>query len=894
MFRLTLRSALAHWRRFVLTTVAVVVGVSFVVGSFVLTDSLAASINQLLADATSRTDFVVSPAGQGGRGPRVALGGGGGGGGGGSRATARVPATLVDQLAAVPGVRAVDPTVVGGAELLDKAGQAKSFDITFVSNWPAHPDMSAMHLVSGRAPGGPDDVVIDTATAADRNLRLGSRVRVATVRGVVTARVSGLAVRGTGNLGSAGTIVAFTLAKTTEMVGAPGMVGGISVQLAPGADRTAVNAQLSAVVGPDFAVLSSDTLLADARARIQDRLNNFNGLMLGFAAVTLFVSGFLIWNTFSTVLAQRTRELALLRAVGASQRQVVWSVTGEGALVGVVSSAIGIAAGVGVAIGLRALLGGFGINLPSTSVVLAPRSIVVGLVVGLGVTMVSVIGPALRTRGVAPIAAMQTAALPPRRGGRRGPIIGVVLLAIGFVLGARGLFQTTLALTPRLESLGLSAGLVFLGVSAISRYLASPIIAALGWPFRLLGGVPSKLARQNAVRDPRRTASTALALMIGIALVATTLVLGESVKTAFGGALRSSIHADVVVSADGISPFDPTTLANLAKSPGVGTSVPVSFSRNRMAFVDRGRIGVSTGDLAAIRSVVDPRFLSGAFPGDDSHIAVSKSFADEQHLRLGSTITLEPDSAPDTSATSGSSGSAVIVDPNATTTTTTALAGGPAAPPGSRVLRVSGIYQRDELLDDSVARPAAIDGLSTNPPVTKLVLVTTAQDPTTVAHRLAKVAADVPNSSALVTDDYVTVQTNSLDTILGIVDVLLLFAVLVAGLGIANTLALSVVERTRELGLLRAVGMERRAMRRMIRIEGVLVALFGGILGLGVGIGFGAAVASALPVDTAQLTFPLPRLVGLFVAAGLLGVISAAVPARRAARLDVLAAVAES
>lgn len=863
-----------------LTTVAVVVGVSFVVGSFVLTDSLTSSINQLLSDATSHVDLVVSPASGGGRGARINLGTTGGGAG--RRSLSLVPAELVSAVTAVPGVKAVSATVAGPAELLDKQGQSGRFDLTFLGNWPAHPEMSALKMISGHAPSSNRDVVVDTSTAEQRGLRLGSTVRIATTTGVVTATVSGLAERAGGNLGAAGAFLDFTLPRATQLVGTPGMIGGISVELDGQADHVAVTAAIRSVVGPERSVLSADTLLADARARIQERLANFNSLMLGFAAITLFVSGFLIWNTFSTVVAQRTRELALLRAVGASRAQVFRSVLGEGAVVGLTSSLIGLLAGVGVAIGLRSLLGTFGFDLPSTGIVMAPRSIAVGLGVGLGVTMVSVIGPARRSTSVPPIAAIAAAAMPDARQSRR-PWLALAFAIVGLAFGARGVLMATLTLTQRMTWIGIGGALLFLGVSGLARHLTAPVIAVLGWPFRRLGSVAANLASRNAVRDPRRTASTALALMIGIALVAITLVLGESVKTAFGGALRASIVADVVVSADGISPIDDTTLASISKTAGVTSAVALPFARTSLKNSDRGRVGVTVGNVAAIAKVVNPGFLSGGYPTDDTRVAISKSYADENHLSLGSTMTLGEDNGAGNGGGSGGGNRArvaPVVDP--------------AAPPTPEVtVTVSGIYQRDELLDDAVAQPATIAPLTTVLAVTKVVLVTTDQDPAVVAQRLARVAATIPNSAAQITDDYVSTQTQSFDVVLGIVDVLLLFAVLVAGLGIANTLALSIVERTRELGLLRAVGMDRRAMRRMVRVEGVLVALFGGVLGLALGISFGAAITSALPVDTATLTFPVGRLAALFAVAGLLGIISSAVPARRAARLDVLQAVSE-
>lgn len=858
MIRLVVRTVRAHWRRFVLTTSAVVLGVSFVVGSFVLTDSLAASINSLLADSTGHTDLVIRAA-DGSGGGRGGPGGGGGEFGIGRGPRGGVPSALAAMIAATPGVSAVDVLVAGPAQLLDKAGNASGFDFTPLSNWPDHPDMGALRLTSGRAPTGSDDAVIDTATAADRQLRLGSSIRVGTRRGVVTAHVVGLAERSGGNLGAAGTILAFTASRATELVGTDGNVDSINIEAVSGVDHDALRRQLSAVAGPTVSVLRADTLLADARARIQTRLSTFNSLMLGFAAVTLFVSAFLIWNTFSIVVAQRRRELALLRAIGATATQVSRSVIGEGAVVGAVSSAVGIGLGVLIAIGLRKLLGTFGVDLPASRLVLAPRTIVVGLVAGLGVTLVSVISPARKATRVPPVAAMQAAAVPPTRGEPRSGVVGLVILVGGLLLGVRGVTATSMTTTGRMGLLAGGAALVFVGVTSVARFLTAPVVGMIARPIRGVGGVASKLARQNAVRDPRRTASTAAALMIGIALVATTLVLGDSVKAAFGGSLRASITADVVVDAGGIVPFDNATLSALRSTEGVQRLTPIPFARANLAGTkDHNRIGITTADPAELSRAVDPSFTAGSWPTDDGHLAVSKSFADEQHLALGSTITLHAES-------------------------------------GDRPLTVSGIYQRDELLDDAVARPAAVAGIAGVEVVTQTVLVAidSGADPTTVVHQLNRAASTVPNSSARTADDYVTSETSSLDLVLGIVDLLLLFAVAVAGMGIANTLALSVVERTRELGLLRSVGMERRSVRRMVRVEGVLVALFGGSLGLILGVGFGAATTVTLPSDTAQLTFPVLRLLLLLLAAGVLGVLASAVPARRAARLEILDAIAD-
>jgi len=849
LFRLTLRTARAHWRRFVLTTTAVVVGVAFVVGSFVLTDSLAASINIALERAVANTDFAVRP--EGGRG----FDGGPGAAFGGPRVGLTTDA--VERIRDVPGVAAADGVVSGGAQLLDKAGQAERFDFGLVSNWPDDPEMFAVRLVEGRAPSGSEDVVVDTLTAENRGLGVGDTVRIAVRRGVNTARISGLAERGAAGFGGNAPILAFTADRATELVGEAGSVGGVNVRVDDGVDRDTMRERIQAAVGDQASVLSSDTLLAEAQAVIEEQLRQFIGLLLGFAAVTLFVSGFLIWNTFSIVVAQRQRELALLRAVGASRAQVSRSVIGEGAVVGVVSSAVGLGVGVMIALGLRALLRSFDLPIPTTELVFEPRTAILGLVIGIGVTLASVIGPALKATRVAPVEAMAQGSVPQDRGTVRRPIFSTIAIILGVLADLKGLLDTDGSVNDRVRFVAVGSLLIFLGLCGFARYLAGPAVALIGWPFRMIGRVPTKLAIQNAARNPRRTGSTAAALMIGIALVTTTLVVGESVKSAFGGALREAIRADIVADSGGIAPFDDASLQAMSAVPDVELVVPLM--RTRADLVERSsRLGMATGELGQLLKVVDPGDVDGRLPRTGDEVAISQQFQEEEGYGVGDDI--------------------------------------PIASGGvTKTLHVVGVFAHGELIGESIVLPEAVAGLPGAETAVRLVFVDAVPGASVsrVADEVERAAATVPNSFVDPAGPYVDTQTSSLDIVLGIINVLLLFAVGVAALGIANTLALSVVERTRELGLLRAVGMKRRSVRRMIRVEGVLIALFGGVLGLVVGTAFGAALVAVLPRRTAQLDFPTTRVALLFVVAGILGVVSAITPARRAGRLDVLEAIAE-
>ena len=846
MWRLTLRTARVHWRRFVLTSSAVVIGVAFVVGSFVLTDSLSISITSLLEESSTRSDLVVRPEGSGGgRGPRGVFGG----------PRAGIPVDLAERIARVPGVEAAEPVVSGPSQLLESDGSAGAFDFALLSNWPERPESFGVVLADGRAPTAPGEVVLDEATASDRRVGVGSTVRIATARGVLDATVVGLASQQAGSLLAAAPVLAVTLEQATELIGVPGYVGFVNVGVESTADLRTVSSEVAVAAGPGTAVVSSSDLLAEAREQVDEILTTFVGLLLGFAAVTLFVSSFLVWNTFSVVLAQRTRELALLRAVGASRRQVLGSVLGEGAVVGVVSSIIGIGAGLLIAIGLRRLLGLLGVELPDAGLILAPRTVAAAVDVGLVVTLISALGPARRATTVPPVAAVAAVDATPGRRRLGRPVVGTVLVVVGLVVATRAGSVPPDEVESRVRLVAVGGLLVFLGVVGVARFLAGPVAGAIGWPWRRFGGVASRVAAANAVRNPRRTASTASALMVGLALVATTVVVGESVRTAIRAGLARSVSADVVVDSGSIAPFDEDALTAIGAVSGVAAAEPLGIARTDTEG-GPGRITMTTGDLDRLVTLADPEVVDGRLPAAPGELAVATRWAEDKGVRVGDTFELR----------SG---------------------------PGRVPVRVVGSYQRRELWDDSIVAPGTLDDLPAVDSVDRLVFVRTepGADPSEVAERLSTAVGTVPNSSARTAAEFVERRTSSVDVVLGIVSVLLLFAVAVASLGIANTLALSVVERTRELGLFRVSGMTRRRTRRMVRIEGVVIALFGATLGVALGVSFGAALVAVLPSETVELGFPWVRLAALVAIGGLIGVVAAALPARRAARLDPLEAL---
>lgn len=835
MLGITLRSVRAHWRRFLLTTSAVVIGVAFVVGSFTLSDSLGRSIDTAIAEGFGTLDLQVQPA-SASSGPDDVPGAG-------------VDDALVQQVAAVAGVQAAEGSIYGMAQIVGDDGEVSASQLTILTNYAEVDELSTTTLTGGAEPRGPDEAVVDAAAAERRGLAIGDTITVATSASVTDLRIVGLVEQA----GSLGDLVAVPTERAQELLGRAGRLDAVLVDVEPRSSVEVVQEQISTLVGEDVQVLTSAEIQEQTSEQVSGMLSTFTNVLLGFAAVTLFVSGFLIWNTFSMVLAQRSRDLALLRAIGASERQVAGSVLGEGLVVGLVASVLGLGLGVLTGVGLQSLLSRLGGSLPSDGVVVTPRTVLVAFVVGLGVTLVSVIGPARRATRVPPVAAMTAAVAPPRSAGRAGTVLGVAMSALGLVLGGIGLF-TELSTGARVGVLASAAVLLFLGVASLSRHLAGPVIG-------ILGALPARhrtsgdLARRNAVRNPRRTASTASALMIGLALVTTTLVVGQSVKAAIGGSLERSLSAQVVVHATDVAGFDQTTVDAIAATGGVRSAVALRTLQAQVPGEDGG-ISVTSADTARLPDVLDVGLRDGTLPTTDDGLAVSADWAEDRGLGVGDTVTLQVDGAP-------------------------------------TELRVTGRFDRTDAVGDLLIGATAVDGSAGIGPTASTVLVET-DVPGEVIPALEAAVAAVPGAEVDTTADYVDGVVGQLDTVLAAVNALLVLTLVVAGLGIANTLALSVVERTRELGLLRAVGMERSPLRSMIRTEGFLVSVFGGLLGVALGLVFGAATVVALPDDLATLSVPTTSLLVVLAGAGVIGVLASALPARRAGRLEVLDALAPS
>ena len=837
MLRTTLRSLLARKLRLMLPGLAVVLGVAFVSGTFVLTDTLGKVFDDLFAGVNAGTSVTV-------HGVSAIEGDTG--------AHPPVDAALLDRVASVDGVAEAVGRVSGYAQLVVDGepvgtGRAPSIGVD------VQPEsrLETLTIREGEAPEGLGEVVIDKATADRAGIEVGDAVQVALQSGLRDVTVTGTVGFGDADSFAGASLAAFDLPTAQELVGVPGTYQEIAVAAEDGVRDDELVRRIDAALPESAEAVTAEQSSAETAADIKDGLGFVNTALLVFAGISLFVGAFLIFNTFSMLVAQRARELALLRALGASRRQVTSSVLVEAMVVGLFASLVGFALGIGVAAGLRALLALLDIDLPEGDLVLAPRTFVVCVVVGVGVTVVAALLPARRASRVAPVEAMRESSPAEERSLRRRGLLGAVLLLAGVGALAAGLSAGELPVV------GLGAAVTFLGVATLSPLVARPVASALAAPFARLG-VPGRLGRANAVRSPRRTSATAAALMVGLALVSAVSVLGASLKASVDVVVDRSLGADFVLTSGSFQGFSPVVAERLREAPEFDAVLAYRFSR---ASVD-GRQGRVAGvDPVAADRVLELDVVAGDLTDiADGGLAVSTDVAAELGLSVGDTVTVT------------------------------------WARTGEQPQVLEAVYEPNQFLDEYAVSEQTVVSNSPDQLLSAIGLTVEEGVPPADARRAVDAAvADLPTVEVEDRAEFVADQTGQVDQLLDAVTVLLVLSVVIAVLGIVNTLALSVVERTRELGLLRAVGLQRRQLRRMIRVESVVIALYGALLGLLVGAAFGWALVRALREQgVTEFALPVGRLTLVVVVAALAGVLAAALPARRAARLDVLAAVAST
>jgi putative ABC transport system permease protein len=835
MWNVTIKGLLAHKLRLGLTALAIVLGVTFISGTFVLTDTLHNTFSNLFGNIYAKVDFQVRGVAQLGSG--------------GNAVRNELPESLLATVRAVPGVSAAEGQVTGYAQYIAHNGKAIQTGGAPTLGVSFDPDsqLSSLHLIAGGPPTTPTEVVMDAGTAQKYDFSVGQQVRILTAGPTRTFTISGIAEFGTANNLAGATLAAFTLPTAQAIAQETGKLDDINVLTAPGADKAAVQHAIAKILPPGVEVVTGQTVVNESTNSVNQALGFFSTALLVFAFISLFVGAFTIFNTFSIIVGQRTRELALLRIVGANRRQVFRSVLGEAALTGLVSSVIGLGLGVLAAVGLEALLRGFGITLPPGSLVFEPRTAIVGLLVGVGVTLVAALGPARGAVRIPPVAALDDRQSAPTASLRRRFIGGTALALVGVILLALGLAKPAIALV------GIGAVCVFLGAAVLAPAIARPVASVIGRPLARLLGEPGKLGRENSMRSPRRTAQTAAALMVGLALVAAMSVFGASVSRSATSSADQAINAELIVTATGSGQLSNSAVSIASAVPGVTANSSVYQGQFEFRNALSQLTAVSTGNLAA---TVNLRMTSGTSAAlGQNELLIDSTIAQNKHLAVGDTV--------------------------------------PArfALTGRTTMRIGGIYQANALIGSYLVSSAFF--LSHYPAQPPGALLLSTNGSTAVDNAVTKALGPFPNIQVQTKAQFEQAQVSSVNQILGLVYALLALAVLIALIGIVNTLMLSVFERTREIGLLRAVGMRRRQVRTMIRSEAVILAIFGAIIGIIIGTGMGIALVSSLRSQgISDTVVPWSSLVIFLILAALLGLVAASWPARRAGKLDVLAAIA--
>jgi putative ABC transport system permease protein len=843
MWRATWKGLLAHKLRLALTAVAIVLGVMFVSGTFVLTDTLHNTFTTLFNGIYQNVSFQV-------RGKAAFSGQSG------TATRNPVSASIAQEVRRVPGVADAVGTVSGYAQLVAPNGKVvnTSGAPTIGTSFDPVSQMAALHIRSGSPPTNPHDVAIDASTAAKYHFHIGDRIRVLLTGPPQTFKMSGIVTFGTANNLAGATIAAFDLPTAQSIFDRVGKYDAIDILAEPGVNTAQLKTAIARVLPPNVEVVTGQTVANEATNSINQALGFFSTALLVFAFISLFVGGFTIFNTFSIIVGQRTRELALLRILGASRRQVFRSVLVEASIVGLFASIVGLGLGVLAAAGLEAVLNGFGITLPSGGLVFEARTAIVGIIVGVGVTLVSAVSPARRAVRIPPVAALSDHDVVSTESSRRRILVGTAIAALGIVGLAGGLT------IPAIQLVGLGAVGIFIGVGMLAPLVARPMSSVLGRPLARILGISGKLGRENSMRSPRRTAQTGAALMVGLALVSTIAVFGASVSRSATGSVDQAVRADYIITASsgggGNGEFSAATAGAAQGVPGV-TAVQAVYN-------DEFEFRSSLSGLTAVSPV-----------------------------RLSQTVILRMQNG--TGAPALQAGDLLV---DTTTAHNDNLVVGSIVPvkfalTGYTHLRVGGIFKPNALLGSFLVSDQFFRSHFDNPlPVAVLIRTSSGTSAASTAAIQSGLKA-YPNIKIQTQTQFKQSQQKMINQLLGLVYVLLALAVLIALIGIVNTLMLSVFERTHEIGLLRAVGMRRRQVRAMIRSEAVILSVFGAVIGVLVGTGLGVAFAASLKQQgITDIVVPVPNLIVFLVIAALLGLGAASWPARRAARLDVLAAIA--
>ena len=843
VFRYTVRNLAARPVRLLMTALAIVLGVTFMAGTLVLTDTMRHGFDQLVADANADTDVIV-------RAPTPFASSFA------SNSRPRIAASLVDTVRAVPGVASVEgvlrgPLPIAGAD--GKVVEAGLGETSSGMSWITDDRLDPFHLVAGRAPTSDGEVAVDRGTARRAHLAPGDRTTVYGHDGPRPVTVVGVVAFGTADSPLGESYVLVPPSALPALLGVDGVVDGIRVVGADGISADTLAARVRRAVGPDVQTITGAEVTRESQRRVGDQLDTYARFLVVFALIALLVGSFVIFNAYAIVVAQRRHELALLRAIGATRRQVLRSVLGEALATGAAGSVVGLGLGCAAAAGLRALLGAMGLGLPNGALVVTGTTVGVCMVLGTLVAVASAALPARAAGRVPPVSAMRAAAIDTSAASRVRACIGALVAMVGLATLGDGALRSDSA-----AAVGAGSVLVLIGAVVLGPSLLGPIAALLGRPARAAKGAVGAIASANAARNPRRAATTASALTIGVSLVVAVTVLASALRSTAADGVERSFTGDYVVRAGGhmaTGGLTDATVDQLTVTTGVRAVVA---SASTMVEID-GEATMLTGvDTARVDDLV--RFdetagtVAGLAPGQ---IAVDDDAARDRHVEVGDQVPL------------------TFVDA------------------GFRPMTVGAIYRHGELFGSFVVRLDDLRDLVHDEALTQALVGTDrATDPVAVRAGIESVLTASPQARLYDREGIRSSQAAALDPIVNLVYGLLALAVVIALLGITNAVGLSVFERTRELGLLRAVGMTRPQVRATVRWEAVTIALFGAIVGVAVGTVAGGALARTVASGASVARPPVAHLAALLLAAALAGALAAVVPARRAARLDVLDAVA--
>ncbi|EDY57376.1 MULTISPECIES: FtsX-like permease family protein [Streptomyces] len=839
MFRTALRNVLAHKARLLMTVLAVMLGVAFVSGTLVFTNTISEAYQKSSAKGFDQVDVAVTAKSEADKGNTIGK-------------SHELTQTLLDKSAEVPGAANAIGVVSGFTAIADKDGKLIGGGFQsqggnyYGAKDPRYP------LAEGAAPHGANEVAIDSETAKRAGYKVGDTVRISVDGPVLRPVVTGIFTTDDGNVAAGGSLALFDTATAQKLFGKPGTYDEIDVKAASGTSQTALQAALEKALPAHLVETETGKELADNQAElISSSMSGLKQGLLVFAGIALFVGTFIIANTFTMLVAQRTKELALLRAVGASRRQVTRSVLVEAFVVGLIAAVTGLVAGIGIGAGLRSLMGALGATVPDGPLVITPGTVGTALAVGVLITMLAAWLPGRRAAKIPPVAAMSSVHA-------KATTKSLVLRnTLGALFSGAGvaviLAATTMDGSDGQAPMGMGAVLLIIGVFILTPLLSRPLIAAAAPALRVFG-VSGKLARQNSVRNPRRTAATASALMIGLTLITGMTVMAGSLQKSIDKMASAAVKADYVVSMANGNELSPDVEKKLAKVDGVTAVSPLRNAASRIEGETEYLTGVNG---SAIGKLTDLKVDSGTFEVGGNRVVVDQDTAKSRGWKAGSAFAVHYEDGK------------------------------------AQQLTVAGVYEGNELISGIMVDSATLTPHLSDVSDMQVMLKTSDGTSDATKDRLEKALGSNPAIKVQDKKDLSESIAQMFTLMLNMLYGLLAMAVIVAVLGVINTLAMSVFERSQEIGMLRAIGLDRKGIKRMVRLESLVISLFGGVLGIGLGVFFGWAAGELLgtKMATYELVLPWARMAVFLLLAATVGILAALWPARRAARMNMLAAI---